>query len=265
MTTIETAPIVQPLQLSEGEIRFYQEEGYLVIPGLLKAEFIEALRAEVLKVMEAAGATRESLRQATETKHKLIQSGQYLAGSHLDGFINSADLLSIAAQLMGGPSSLYMPFTAVKSGGGGGRFHFHQDNQYTRHEGHSINIWFALSPMSPENGCLQIVPRSHLAGTLNAIGSSDGDGHRMVAEEPDRFLPLRMHPGDAVAFSRLTLHGSGPNHTDEPRLAYAVQFHRNDTTAFFDGESKLLTERPRFNTRPAAELSKPQAKSQDGH
>ena len=261
----KTAPVVQPLQLSEGEIRFYKDEGYLVIPGLLNAEFIEELREEVFAVMEVAGASRQSLCQATQARHKLIQSGQYLAGSHLDWFINSADLLCVAAQVMGGPSSIYMPFTAVKSGGGGGRFHFHQDNQYTRHEGHSCNIWFALSPMSPENGCLQVVPRSHLSGTLDAVGSSDGDGHRMVAKEPERFLPLRMHPGDAVVFSRLTLHGSGPNLTNEPRLAYAVQFHRNDTSAFFDGESKLLTERPRFSTSPVSELSKPQAKSQDGH
>ena len=119
--------------------------------------------------------------------------------------------------------------------------------------------------MSPENGCLQVVPRSHLNGTIDSIENPDGDGHRTVAREPDRFLPVRMRPGDAIAFSRLTLHGSGPNFTDEPRLAYAVQFHRNDTTAFFDGESELLTERPRFSTRPVAELSKPQTKSQDGH
>lgn len=265
MSNTQTESIVWPLHLSEGEIRFYKDEGYLVIPGLLNADFLENLRAEVLEVMESAGATLESLRHATQTRHKLIQSGQYLAGSHLDAFINSREALSIAGQLMEGPSSLYMPFTAVKSGGGGGRFHFHQDNQYTRHEGHSCNIWFALSPMSPENGCLQIVPRSHLSGTFESVQNSDGDGHRTVAQEPDRFLPLRMHAGDAVVFSRLTLHGSGPNHTGEPRLAYALQFHRNDTKAFFDDEWKLLTERPRFNTKPVAELSKPQAKSQDGH
>jgi 2-oxoglutarate-dependent dioxygenase len=119
--------------------------------------------------------------------------------------------------------------------------------------------------MSPENGCLQVVPRSHLSGTIDSVSSSDGDNHRMVAQEPDRFLPVRMRAGDAIAFSRLTIHGSGPNHTDEPRIAYAVQFHRNDTQAFFDDEWKLLTERPRFHHRPLAELSKPQAKSQDGH
>lgn len=263
--TVSDAPIVPSLQLSDGEIRFYKDEGYLVIPGLLNDAFIELLRVEVLDVMASAGATVESLRHATEAKHKLIQSGQYLAGGYLDVFINSPQLLDIASQLLGGPSTLYMPFTAVKSGGGGGRFHFHQDNQYTRHEGHSLNIWCALSPMSPENGCLQVVPRSHLNGTLDSVRSSDGDSHRMVAREPDRFLPVRMRPGDAIAFSRLTIHGSGPNFTDEPRLAYAVQFHRNDTKAFFDGESKLLTERPRFSTYPVAELSKPQAKSQDGH
>ena len=83
---------------------------------------------------------------------------------------------------MEGPATLYLPFTAVKSGGGGGRFHFHQDNQYTRFDGPGINIWIALSPMSPENGCLQVVPRSHLAGTLDSVENPDGDGHRTVAQ-----------------------------------------------------------------------------------
>ena len=75
-----------------------------------------------------------------------------------------------------------------------------------------------------------------------------------------------MRAGDAIAFSRLTLHGSGANETDEPRVAYAIQFHRDDVSATFDGETKLLKERPRWtNIKPVAEITAPTAKSQDGH
>ncbi len=256
---------VAPLQLSEGELRFYKEEGYLYIPGLIGREYIAALREEVLDVMAAAGATPERLRQASGTRDKLIQSGQYLAGSSLDALIHSPHLLSVAAQLMGGPSTMYLPFTAVKSGGGGGRFHFHQDNQYTRFDGPGINLWCALDPMTPENGCLQVVPRSHLEGTVEAVGSSDGDGHRMVAQEPSRFLPVRMNPGDCIAFSRITIHGSGPNETDQPRIAYAVQFHRDDVNALREGEWTSLKEFPRWNNPPLERLSRPDEKSRDGH
>lgn len=258
---------VAPLQLSEGEIRFYKDEGYLLLPGLLNEDAAAMLRDEVLDIMaQSAGLSRERLQQAQSSKDKLIQTAQYLRDSQLDHLVNSPQLLSVAEQLMEGPSTLYLPFTAVKSGGGGGRFHFHQDNQYTRFDGPGINIWIALSPMSPENGCLQIVPRTHLQGTLDSVENPDGDGHRTVAQDPTRFLPVRMRSGDAVAFSRLTLHGSGPNHTDEPRVAYAVQFHRNDVRATWDGETHLLTERPRWaNIAPVDEITPPTQRSQDGH
>ena len=119
--------------------------------------------------------------------------------------------------------------------------------------------------MSPENGCLMVVPGSHLEGTLDAI-SPDDDGHKSVATDPTRFLPLRMNPGDVVAFSRLTVHGSGPNQTDEPRLAYAVQFHRDDVAAQWDGQApRLLKDNPRWQTAPVKELTRPDAAGRDGH
>ena len=179
-----------------------------------------------------------------------------MAGSLLERLIHSEGLLAIAARLMGGPSTLYMPFTAVKSGGGGGRFHFHQDNQYTRFDGPGINIWFALVEMKPDNGCLQMAPGSHLSGTLDSVESEDKDGHRTVAIEPEDFLPLRMMPGDAVAFSRLTLHGSGANNSDQPRLGYAVQFHRDDVRASRNGvDLGVLKANPRYTIAPVSVIA----------
>jgi 2-oxoglutarate-dependent dioxygenase len=90
------------------------------------------------------------------------------------------------------------------------------DNQYTRFDGPGINLWLALSPMSPENGCLMVVPRSHLAGTIDGVQVPT-----VMDIAPwltiQRASCYRMNSGDVIAFSRLTLHGSGPNHTDEPR------------------------------------------------
>lgn len=224
-----TESVIQSLHLTANEIRFYQNEGYLYLPGLVSAE-AAALRAEVMDIMDALRLDRSNLGRATSAADKLRQTHQYLRGSRLDAMVNGEALRSIASQLIEGPARLYLPFTAVKAGGGGGQFHFHQDNQYTPHDPGmgSINIWFALNDMTPENGCLRICPRSHLHGTLDATLSGDGDSHRKVTFEPEDFLPLRMRAGDAVAFSRLTVHGSGANETGEPRVAYAVQYHRED-------------------------------------
>jgi 2-oxoglutarate-dependent dioxygenase len=247
--------IVAPRTLTDEEIRFYQEEGYLVLRRLITPDVSETLRSEVMGIMEIIGLGQT----------KLKQSAEYLPGSGLDGFVNSPVLLSLAEALMGGPSTLYMPFTAVKSGGGGGQFHFHQDNQYTRFDGPGINLWTALSPMTEENGCLQVVPRSHLNGTLPSH-SPDADGHRAVTFEPEDFVSVSMDPGDCIAFSRLTVHGSGPNVSSEPRVAYAVQYHRNDVNFSLDGGEtwKFLKDNPRYNTKPVHEITVPKGKI-EGH
>ncbi len=248
--------ILRYWQLTENEVKYYRAFGYLSLPGLIDQATAAILAEEVLQVMEGLGIKREDLRTATSSKDKLRQSRQYLANTMMARLIHSVGLNEIAARLMGGPSTLYLPFTAVKSGGGGGRFHFHQDNQYTRFDGPGINIWFALGEMTPENGCLQVAPSSHLDGTIDSVESEDKDGHRTVAVEPQDFLPLRMMPGDAVAFTRLTLHGSGANNTDQPRLGYAIQYHRDDVRATRDGvDLGLLKENPRLDIRSVGAIS----------
>lgn len=242
--------------LHPNEIAFYKKEGYLLLPGLLDASAAEELRAEVMEIMDQIGLPLT----------KLQQTSQYLAGSKLDRLVNSARLRGLAGQLMGGPSSVYLPFTAVKSAEGGGRFHFHQDNQYTRFDGPGINLWTALNPMSPENGCLQVVPRSHLRGDLRAIASGDGDQHRKIDWEPEDFLPIRMHAGDCIAFSRLTVHGSGANTSSEHRVAYALQFHRDDVSAVWDDQPpRLLKGSGRWSTGPVQEIVRPKPGKVDGH
>jgi 2-oxoglutarate-dependent dioxygenase len=254
-------------RLDENEVRFYQRFGYLVLPGLLNQAEAEGLRRDVLEIVSiGTGQTSEELAGHGEKKHALIQSGQYLKDTPLDHLVNSPVVRGIAEQLLGGPSTLYMPFTAVKTGGGGGKFSFHQDNQYTRFVDGllGINMWIALSPMSPENGCLQMCPGSHQRGTLES--ETAAGGHRKTKIDPTDFLPLRMRPGDAVAFSRLTVHGSGVNVTSEPRVAYALQFHRDDAMAVWDNqEPRLLKSVPRWKTAPAEKIVPPDPKGRDGH
>jgi hypothetical protein len=237
------------------EIKKYKEDGYVVLRRFVSADVAEALRREVLEIMDRIGLGVTKLRQ----------TWQYLRGSALDAYVNSTLQRSVASQLMEGPAILYLPFTAVKSGGGGGRFHFHQDNNYTRHFGPSINLWTALVPMRPENGCLYIVPRSHREGDWESENAGDGDNHRKVRRDVSAHaIPILMEPGDVVAFTRLTVHGSGANTTNEHRVAYATQFHREDTTALIDGRRVLLKDHPRFTDIHGVDHIS-QGGSRDGH
>ncbi|MGA7304709.1 MAG: phytanoyl-CoA dioxygenase family protein [Rhodothermales bacterium] len=228
-------------KLTTEQLGSYRDEGYLVIRNTIDATTTRKCREDVLNIVHTIGLGESKLRQTT----------QYLAGSGLDELVNSERLKSAGGQLMGGEACLFMPFTAVKSAGGGGQFHFHQDNQYTEFDGPGVNFWFALDKMTEANGCLWIAPRSHLHGTLPAVPSPDGDQHKTVVEVPKDAIPILMNPGDCVAFSRLTVHGSGANTTDDHRVAYAVQFHRSDVRARRPGEEwTLLKDHPRWEVGP---------------
>lgn len=259
MSAESYANVVRPIDLTDGEVDFYNEYGYLYIPEFVDRSVTDALRDEVLQVMESKGFSREGLNQSTGTADKLRQIPEYLKGSLIDSLINSAQTLNIASRLIGGQAVRYLPFTAVKAGGGGGEFHFHQDNNYTQHDPAtgSINIWVALVDMTPENGCLRMVPGSNKLGTVESINAGDGDGHRKVQDDPEKALPIRMRAGDAVAFTRVTIHGSGPNSTDQVRVAYGLQYHREDVK-FLDREDdewKRLVDSPRFQTLPVDAFS----------
>ena len=227
-----------------ADLEAFRRDGWVVLRGAARADCVAALRAEVLAVL----ATRNM------PDSYLAQAGEYLAGGHLDRWINSPRFLALAEALLGGPSRRYMTFTAVK-GAGQGAFGFHQDNSYTRHRGPSLNCWLALDPMSEANGCLRLVSRSHAAGTVAAEASAINAGHRVVSAMPTAWHDVAMEPGDLCVFDRDTVHGSGANRTAQPRVAYAVQFHREDTEAFFDGSWALLRDRPRFRTAPVAALT----------
>lgn len=249
--------VVRPMDLTDSEVAFYTENGYLPLPGFVRSEQVDALRAEVFDILAANGVPESALSTASTTADKLRQFSQYVAGSKLDELINGAGTVAVASRLIGGQAVRYLPFTAVKAGGGGGTFHLHQDNNYTVHEPAvgSINIWVALADMTPDNGCLLIKPGSH-AQQLESRTSDDGDSHQQVDVDPATCLPMRMRAGDAVAFTRWTVHGSGPNSTDAPRVAYALQFHRDDVR-WLDretGEWRLLVDSPRFATPPVETL-----------
>lgn len=246
--------VLNRVVLDEKQVSDYAEHGFLVIRGLVKVEAIEALRQEVEQLLiEEHGCNFAEMKVALTAADRLRQCNSYYADSALDQLINSDEMLDLAGQLVGGKAVRYLPFAAVKAGGGGGEFHFHQDNNYTRHEPHmgSTNIWVALNAMTEANGCLRMVPGSHRQGTLKAEDVGD-KAHFRLSDYPEEFLSIEIKAGDAVAFTRCTIHGSGPNDTEEPRIAYALQYHREDVE-YFDEKAELwrfLISEPRHQTSP---------------
>jgi len=100
----------------------------------------------------------------------------------------------------------------------------HQDSGYGRLEPpDDITVWFALTDTTIANGCLRVIPASHRQGLVDHGTAGVNPVLREVttSEEP---IPVELAAGEAIAFTGLTLHGSGPNLTDAARTAFYARY-----------------------------------------
>jgi ectoine hydroxylase-related dioxygenase (phytanoyl-CoA dioxygenase family) len=110
-------------------------------------------------------------------------------------------------------------------------FRPHQDYAYWRDYGcrfpEAHAVFIAIDAATRANGCLELMPRSHLLGTLpHASWSERGSDHgvapevlRGLLDAGYEFVAIEAEPGDAVLFHGNTIHGSGDNDSASPRIA----------------------------------------------
>lgn len=100
---------------------------------------------------------------------------------------------------------------------------WHQDNGYAYVEPQDyLTVWVPLVDATLDNGTVWVVPGGHRRGTLAHV---DTDlGRRCLPESTLGALPVEVPAGSVVAFSSLTPHRTGPNHTDALRSAYILQY-----------------------------------------
>lgn len=91
----------------------------------------------------------------------------------------------------------------------------HQDQFYLRaNPGTCMAAWMALEPIDEENGCLQVVPRTH---ELPILCTQTADTQKSFTDvvvplgEGMEPIPVIMEPGDVLFFNGSLIHGSFPN------------------------------------------------------
>lgn len=95
-----------------------------------------------------------------------------------------------------------------------------------------VTAWLALSPATPASGCMDFVRGSHKNPILphedtfaeNNLLSRGQEVKVDVAEE-DR-TPIVLQPGEFSLHHGLTIHGSGPNVSDDRRIGVVVRYLR---------------------------------------
>ena len=105
---------------------------------------------------------------------------------------------------------------------------WHQDNGVILPEADEatiLTVWMPLNEATVSNGCLQVIPRSHLAGLEPhcPTGGSVAIPERVVPREKAKPLPMR--PGSMLLMTQRTVHSSLENVTDnEVRISLDLRY-----------------------------------------
>ncbi|WP_158241503.1 phytanoyl-CoA dioxygenase family protein [Novosphingobium sp. TH158] len=109
------------------------------------------------------------------------------------------------------------------------RFHLHQP--ITDHPfGLSVIGWCALRDCDEHNGCLRVIPGSHLLfrhiGAGSAIYPENAEDQKLLIQR--HAIPVPLKSGEAIFFHNGLLHGAHPNSTGQARPAIGIHFTTPD-------------------------------------
>jgi hypothetical protein len=133
-----------------------------------------------------------------------------------------------------GPDILIYDVTyIVKEPGSAAKVNWHQDLTYwgLSDDDAQVSAWIALSPATPESGCMKMVPGSHLAGRIDHVTPAQrGDddvldlGQYIDGVDEATAVHVPLEPGEASLHHGWTVHASTPNVSDDRRIGLNVQY-----------------------------------------
>lgn len=223
--------------LSREEIDKYKRDGFLVVKGLESPLLSTAISAcdrlddQVRGIthsfgdfnLEAPSGGWASQDGVTECYPGAIRKVKNLI-DHSDIFLAVASdptVLSAVKSLMGFKFSLHSKgFLMNKSPHVAGEKDWHQDSAYFPAEANIITAWIPLQVVDEQNGCMYVIPGSHLAGSVEHTGEE----RHLENVDATKSIICPMSAGDVLLMDKHTLHYTGHNDTDANRRALLFRY-----------------------------------------
>jgi ectoine hydroxylase-related dioxygenase (phytanoyl-CoA dioxygenase family) len=209
--------------ISQQQQQRYDDQGYLVMPGLFSADEVQFLIQHYMAMRARESAADNTTLNDTATLGE-SQSDPLLTwprlmqmhrrDEHSLRWLLDARLNECLTGLLGGEPYAVQTMLYFKPAGARGQA-LHQDQYYLRVQpGTCMAAWLALDRCDAENGCLRVVPGSHTWPLLctEPADTSVSFTDVTVPLPPDaEVAPVIMEPGDVLFFNGQLVHGSFPN------------------------------------------------------
>lgn len=227
-------------KLTDDQVAFFHEHGYLAGVKILEAAEVDSLREELADLANAGHEGRElwyeyhSNESADPSRVLFHALGAWRIKPGFHDLLWNPRFTVPASQLLGGAVRFWHDQLFCKPAQHGGVVAWHQDYSYwtrTKPMAH-LTCWIGLDDARRDNGCLCYIPDSHrwpllpitgLAGDMEAIREVLSP-EQLAAFQP---LPVELDKGYAAFHHPLLVHGSFENTTTRPRRATVINVFRD--------------------------------------
>jgi ectoine hydroxylase len=235
------------VRIQDEQVRFFEDEGYLVIKELLSADEVELLRSAAV-ADKALDEHAFSVKDGEGGAARLALWNH--PGSSIYGMIARCEtVVGAMERLLGEEVYHYHSKMIMKDARTGGAWTWHQDYGYWYHNGvlapNLASISIAVDRATRENGCLQVIPRSHKLGRIeHALSGNQAGADVARVEKVLERLPVvhvELAPGDAVVFHSNMLHRSDANTSDKPRWSMICCYNAASNDPYLDAPHPRYT------------------------
>lgn len=232
--------------LSELDIASFHRDGFLVARSLIDEDTCRQLQtvaethlAERMAPIEFEvdvqypGSPRSLASAGGDTPRRLLSA--YARHPAIRDVSTGEPVRDCLLQLFGQPdvelSQCHHNCIMTKHPGFSSATLWHQDNRYwSFDEQNLISVWIALGDETKANGCLRVIPGSHVLdiepGRFDAALFLRTD----VAENKallNEAKPVELRRGDVLFFHSRLFHAAGRNLTDEVKLSVVFTYHES--------------------------------------
>jgi len=256
-------------QLSQNQIDFYKENGYIIIEDFLNAEELEIWREAVaeavtqrngqkmpgkaVKIGEEDGINKDAdyYNNVFDQLLNLWQTNDKVKQLMLDERIGkmAADLAGVdGIRIWHDQALIKKPWANPTS--------WHLDTPFwSFSDRKALSIWVALDDATLENGCLFFIPGSHKETTFEnpGIGKNMGAIFNFYPQfKKSRSVAAPMKAGSCSFHNGLTIHGAHANMTPGFRRAMTCAYMPDGNT--FNGQPNILPDEYLATLQPGDRL-----------
>jgi ectoine hydroxylase-related dioxygenase (phytanoyl-CoA dioxygenase family) len=145
------------------------------------------------------------------------------------------NILALVEPIVGPDIALFSTHFICKPKGNGKRVPWHEDSAYWKglvEPMEVATVWLAIDPSTKVNGCMKVIPRTHVEGqkgfsdydAVDTATSVFGTEIKKEQRDDDRQVYIELQANECSLHDARIMHGSEPNTSSIRRCGWTMRF-----------------------------------------